>query len=434
MTFSMYRVALNTGAVIGPLVAAWLMTVSWDLLFWADGLTAIACALLARRFLPGPRAPRRRGATSAARRRAAPAGARAGGTARSCATGATSLYLFAMFASAVIYMQYFSVLPLQSATTATPRSSTARSSRSRPAPSSRASCSSPGACRRGARRPRPRAASRCSPSASARYGIEGGLVAAVRRDARRRPRPDRQRPDDVRPARACRAGRRPRQLRRRLAGDVRARRLDGPLLGVLAFGALGRRRVGRLRRRRPARRARRATHGVRGPVRACAPSPDASRHPPQEPHREIPSRSFSSATRSPGRRSWRARPTRSSSSRSPTSPASATSTPTSPAAPPSSSAGSTSSPAPPTASTSRTAAWDPVAILPGVEYAVPFAARLAERYGVPGAGLGAATILSDKALLRAVTSEAGIPNPRSERVPQPRRGARLHVRATGRSC
>jgi biotin carboxylase len=62
---------------------------------------------------------------------------------------------------------------------------------------------------------------------------------------------------------------------------------------------------------------------------------------------------------------------------------------------------------------------DPVAILPGVEYAVPFAARLAERYGVAGAGLGAATLLSDKALLRTVTREAGIPNPRSERVRSP---------------
>ena len=33
----------------------------------------------------------------------------------------------------------------------------------------------------------------------------------------------------------------------------------------------------------------------------------------------------------------------------------------------------------------------PVAVLPGVEYAVPFAARLAERYGLPGAGYGGAT-------------------------------------------
>ena len=121
MTFSMYRVALNTGAVIGPLAAAWLMTVSWDLLFWADGLTAIACALLARRFLPGGRA------AAAQRTQAADAGSeaqQAPGHERAAAPAAAGyravlrdgrylLYLFAMFASAVIYMQYFSVLPLQ---------------------------------------------------------------------------------------------------------------------------------------------------------------------------------------------------------------------------------------------------------------------------------------------------------------------------------
>ena len=58
-------------------------------------------------------------------------------------------------------------------------------------------------------------------------------------------------------------------------------------------------------------------------------------------------------------------------------------------------------------------------MLPGVEYAVPFAARLAERYGVPGAGFGAAQILRDKALLRTVTRAAGIANPRSEAVDGP---------------
>lgn len=62
---------------------------------------------------------------------------------------------------------------------------------------------------------------------------------------------------------------------------------------------------------------------------------------------------------------------------------------------------------------------DPAAILPGVEYAVPFAARLAERYGVPGAGIAAASLLSDKALLRQVTRAAGTANPRSERVTSP---------------
>jgi MFS family permease len=120
MTFSMYRVALNTGAVIGPLVAAWLMTVSWDLLFWADGLTAIACALLARRFLPGGEAHGSAEDEAEAAEAASGDGVR-GALAASGATGYRAvlrdgrylLYLFAMFASAVIYMQYFSVLPLK---------------------------------------------------------------------------------------------------------------------------------------------------------------------------------------------------------------------------------------------------------------------------------------------------------------------------------
>ncbi|QMU71364.1 ATP-grasp domain-containing protein [Streptacidiphilus sp. P02-A3a] len=59
---------------------------------------------------------------------------------------------------------------------------------------------------------------------------------------------------------------------------------------------------------------------------------------------------------------------------------------------------------------------DPVAVIPAVEYATPFAARLAERYGLPGASLGAAQILRDKALLRQVSAAAGIANPASVRV------------------
>jgi biotin carboxylase len=61
----------------------------------------------------------------------------------------------------------------------------------------------------------------------------------------------------------------------------------------------------------------------------------------------------------------------------------------------------------------------PSAVIPGVEYAVPFAARLAERYGVPGTGLGAAQVLRDKALLRTVAGAAGIANPRSLPVDGP---------------
>ncbi|MET9886652.1 ATP-grasp domain-containing protein [Streptomyces sp. NPDC006430] len=61
----------------------------------------------------------------------------------------------------------------------------------------------------------------------------------------------------------------------------------------------------------------------------------------------------------------------------------------------------------------------PCAIVPAIEYATPFAARLAERYGLPGAGLGAAQILRDKALLRQVSAAAGIANPASVRVTGP---------------
>ncbi|MFD6888477.1 ATP-grasp domain-containing protein [Streptomyces sp. NPDC059957] len=56
---------------------------------------------------------------------------------------------------------------------------------------------------------------------------------------------------------------------------------------------------------------------------------------------------------------------------------------------------------------------NPAAIAPLQEYATPFAARLAERYGVPGGGYGAVRLLRDKALLRKVTRAAGIHNPES---------------------
>jgi biotin carboxylase len=62
---------------------------------------------------------------------------------------------------------------------------------------------------------------------------------------------------------------------------------------------------------------------------------------------------------------------------------------------------------------------DPVAVVPLTEYSVAFAARLAERYGLPGATSGAARILRDKALLRQVSRAAGIANPESAPVRSP---------------
>jgi MFS family permease len=57
MGFSMMRIALNTGAALGPLLAAVLITVNWNLLFWFDGLTALVYSALALTLLPNVIAP-----------------------------------------------------------------------------------------------------------------------------------------------------------------------------------------------------------------------------------------------------------------------------------------------------------------------------------------------------------------------------------------
>jgi biotin carboxylase len=52
------------------------------------------------------------------------------------------------------------------------------------------------------------------------------------------------------------------------------------------------------------------------------------------------------------------------------------------------------------------------AVIPGVEYGVVGAAALAEAWGLPGAGLAAARVFRDKALLRTLAGGAGIAQPR----------------------
>jgi len=55
-------------------------------------------------------------------------------------------------------------------------------------------------------------------------------------------------------------------------------------------------------------------------------------------------------------------------------------------------------------------------IIPIKEYTTPFAARLAERLGLPGAGYGASLSMRDKNRLRIVTSAHGVNNPVSKLV------------------
>ncbi|MFG1811174.1 MFS transporter [Streptomyces sp. NPDC049040] len=52
MAFSMMRIALNTGAALAPLIAAGLILVDWDALFWLDGATTLVYAALAFALLP----------------------------------------------------------------------------------------------------------------------------------------------------------------------------------------------------------------------------------------------------------------------------------------------------------------------------------------------------------------------------------------------
>lgn len=55
-------------------------------------------------------------------------------------------------------------------------------------------------------------------------------------------------------------------------------------------------------------------------------------------------------------------------------------------------------------------------VIPVKEYTTPFAARLAERFGLPGAGYGASLAMRDKNRLRLVTAAHGIHNPVSKLV------------------
>jgi MFS family permease len=105
MTMAMNRIALNIGATAGPLVAAWLITIDWKLIFYVDGATAAGYGLIALLFLPHGRptqeAAVEHGATVAK---------------ASYLTVLRDrpylLYMLAMLLNALIYVQAFAVLPV----------------------------------------------------------------------------------------------------------------------------------------------------------------------------------------------------------------------------------------------------------------------------------------------------------------------------------
>ncbi|SHN15991.1 MFS transporter [Actinacidiphila paucisporea] len=116
MGFSMFRIALNTGAAVAPLIAAGLILLDWDALFWLDGATALAYAGLAFALLPRQAAPA--AATEAADAGEEDADAPAPITGRAAYAAILRdrkylLFLGSVMLGTLAYMQSVVALPLQ---------------------------------------------------------------------------------------------------------------------------------------------------------------------------------------------------------------------------------------------------------------------------------------------------------------------------------
>ena len=105
MTFALYRWAMNLGTTAAPLIGAALISASYDLLFWAEAVTAICYGAIAAVALPR-RAPAPAGTADPAVRRPA------GGYRAVLADRRFALYLLAIGINAAVYIQYVSTLPL----------------------------------------------------------------------------------------------------------------------------------------------------------------------------------------------------------------------------------------------------------------------------------------------------------------------------------
>lgn len=106
MVFAMYRTALNAGVVVGPLVAVWLSTISWNLVFYVDAATAVSYALIAAIKL---RDTEHSSAEEASVEEAVSARSR---YATMFKDGRYLAYLGLMLANGLVHIQFWVVLPL----------------------------------------------------------------------------------------------------------------------------------------------------------------------------------------------------------------------------------------------------------------------------------------------------------------------------------
>jgi MFS family permease len=105
MVTAMYRLCLNLGTTAAPLIGVALVSISYDLLFWAEAMAALVYGLIALRYLP-----KREPATEASQ--AAAATEPRGGYLAVFSDVRYVFYLAAVLLVMLVYIQYTAALPL----------------------------------------------------------------------------------------------------------------------------------------------------------------------------------------------------------------------------------------------------------------------------------------------------------------------------------
>lgn len=113
MVFAIYRLALNLGTTVAPLIGAALVAVSYRMLFWGEAATSLGYAVIALLALPRRRPSGTAVATGeAAGHDAEPVEPAGTGYRAVLADRRYVAYIIAMLINCMVYVQYVSTLPL----------------------------------------------------------------------------------------------------------------------------------------------------------------------------------------------------------------------------------------------------------------------------------------------------------------------------------
>lgn len=116
MVQAMFRTALNGGAAFGPMLAAWLSTIHWNLVFYVEAAAAISYGLIALFLFPRKQeeqvAAKSVAETATESADSAEAPKPAGAFLSMIRDVRYAGYLLLMFGNGVIHIQFYAVLPL----------------------------------------------------------------------------------------------------------------------------------------------------------------------------------------------------------------------------------------------------------------------------------------------------------------------------------